>query len=764
VSQPTTQVVATQHTEQRIEQADNADRPALIYAVLGRYALLGAAATATLSVIEWMDLSFQLAPVYASFSERLIFASYFSINLIVGLAIGLLVGLFARSASFLKRHVQSGLARGTSPRVPQKLIAGIGVAALFAGLLNLQPQIHGYSVTLLREAEKFPHLGRPLTAAEPLLSYFVVMGLFIGCSIIWTLARESGPWSPLMRRGWLLGLVAIIGAAYYVDSRMEVQQYEYSLHRSMFLLATALAMALVASIHSSLAAARSTFTGRGALLKVILSTIFVALVAAAAFTFARFDNNQNLKTQVFYRTTQTKQYFKLMQWVLDFDRDGYSPYLGGGDRDDGRADINPGVAEVAADGIDNNCIGGDLSQEGIEDWQRQFSALHAASNPAARRLNVIFFFIDTLRADHLGAYGYNRNTSPSIDKLAARSSVFQNAYSPSPYTYEAAPKFMQSAYWDAHNETWTEALARNGYNTILFPRRLSMLLRHVKGMGQTVDAARRGLKQTIDAAIEVLGSAPTDRPFCSYIYVPDPHRPYKPHADFDFGPSLIDRYDGEVAYTDYHLGRLFDWMEQSGRIKDTMVVIMSDHGESFGERMVYKHNSQLYDDQMRVPMICYVPDQAARRITDYVTTVDLGTTILNLVGVDCPKEYAGVSLLPLMRGEPFTHPPIYGEHVIVGESIYAGPEKAIEPESRKYMVVTQDGFKLIYNRNFFNFELYDLKNDPREQHNLCDRMPEKSAEMKRLLGRFVDISALLRPWDADEQKFFRGQGDDEDND
>jgi arylsulfatase A-like enzyme len=268
----------------------------------------------------------------------------------------------------------------------------------------------------------------------------------------------------------------------------------------------------------------------------------------------------------------------------------------------------------------------------------------------------------------------------------------------------------------------------------------------------------------VDAAIEVLASTPADRPVCSYIYVPDPHRPYRPHEGFDFGPSLIDLYDGEIAYTDYHLGRLFDWMEQSGRLDNTIIVIMSDHGESFGERMVYKHNSQLYDEQMRVPMIVYVPGQAPRRIRDYVTTVDLGATILNLIGIDVPAEYAGVTLLPLMRGQPFIHPPIYGEHAIIGESIYAGPEKTVDPETRKYMVVTQDGFKLIYNRNFFCFELFDLKNDPLELHNLYDRMPQKAAEMRALVGEFVDISRFLRPSDADEQKFFRGQGDDENSD
>ena len=755
-------VVSAKHSNQSSNPAPPKPGNPSLSSSLCNYALAGLGAALLLAAIEWIDLSFQLTPVFQSTSERLVLTSYFSVSLVVGAVIGLLVGICVHTASLLKRTAQSVLARGSEPRTSHKLVAVIAVATIGAAVLSLQPHVHGYSVSLLRELEKFPHLGRPLVALEDPLSFLVVMGLLLGCWVVWVLARKSGEWSRLARTVWLLLLLTVIGAAYYADSRIEVQQYEYSMHRSMFLLATATAMAFTSTIVR--ARAWRGLSGFGAGMKVASGVVAVALLAALAFTFARFDKNQNLKTQVFYRTTQLKQCFKLAQWVLDFDRDGYSPYLGGGDADDSRAGINPGVIETVGDGVDNNCTGADLTLEAVSEWERQFSALNGASNPQAKRLNVMFFFIDTLRADHLGAYGYKRNTSPNIDKLAARSSVFENGYSASPYTYEAAPKFMQSAYWDAHYETWTEALARNNYNTILFPRRLSMLLRHVKGMGQTVDAARRGLKQTVDAAIEVLGSASADQPVCSYIYVPDPHRPYRPHEGFDFGPSQIDLYDGEIAYTDYHLGRLFDWMEQAGRMNDTMIVIMSDHGESFGERMVYKHNSQLYDEQMRVPMIVYVPGQSPRRITDYVTTVDLGATILNLVGIDVPKEYAGVSLLPLMLGEPFVHPPIYGEHFMVGESIYAGPEKAVEPESRKYMVVTQDGFKLIYNRNFYNFELYDLKNDPLELNNLYDRMPLKSAEMRFLLGKFVDVSGFLRPWDADEHKFFRGLGDDEDND
>jgi arylsulfatase A-like enzyme len=754
VSRPTVRIVSPERAGRDLNSTQQAGHKSAPLVSLGNYALMGLGATFLLSGVEWADLNVQLTPVFRSAADRLAFTSYFSLNLLVGSAIGLGAGLAALAAGSARRLILRLFPSGGVARAPQA-VAGLAVAALAALLLNQQPQIHGFAVALLREAEKFPHLAKPLLMFERLFSYLVVMVLFAGCSIVWLLARKSAAWPAAVRLFWLLGLAVVISLAYYVDSRVEVQQYEYSMHRAMFLLDMTLAMALTSSLHLSSPRPRRA--------RAILAVAALVIVAGAAFTFARFDKDQNLKTQVFYRTTQAKQHFKLAQWALDFDRDGYSPYLGGGDADDSRADINPGAVETVGDGVDNNCLGGDLTGEGADDWQGQFAGVYAGASQPARRLNLIYFFIDTLRNDHLGAYGYPRNTSPNIDKLAARSFVFENAYTPSPYTYEAAPKFMQSAYWDARSESWTEVMARNGYKTILFPRRLSMLLRHVKGMEQVVDAARKGLKQTIDAAIEELGNAPRDRPFCAYVYSSDPHRPYRPHEGINFGPSLTDQYDGEIAYTDYHLGRLFDWMEKSGRMDDTMVVIMSDHGESFGERMVYKHNSQMYDEQMRVPMIVYVPGQSPRRIPDYVSTVDLGATVLDLAGIGYAEARAGVSLLPLMRGERFDHPPVYGEHIVVNQSPYLDSDKTVDPESRKYMVVTQDGFKLIYNRNFYSFELYNLKEDQPELRNLYDLMPEKAAAMKKLLGRFVDVTGVRRPWDADEQKFYFGMGEDDED-
>ena len=220
----------------------------------------------------------------------------------------------------------------------------------------------------------------------------------------------------------------------------------------MFIIDMALAMTLRAG--RDLYSNSAPWTDWPRLSRSTKLTLIIALsvlwVGALVYTLMRFDKNHNLKTQVFYRSTQARQHFLLLQGVVDFDRDGYSALLGGGDTDDRRADINPGQPEIVADGIDNNCIGGDLSAPEIANWEAERNSRHAATNPSARPLNVIYIFIDALRPDHLGAYGYAKKTSPNLDKLAARATVFENAYTPAPNTFEALPKFMKSSYWDAH--------------------------------------------------------------------------------------------------------------------------------------------------------------------------------------------------------------------------------------------------------------------------------------------------------------------------
>jgi hypothetical protein len=719
-------------------------------------ALCGGFAFALLGLIEWADI--QVTTPFDSFSDRLAFSAYLSLNLITGASVGLLIALSVRIASLLNKLAARILEGRAKPALLASAASQLIVALFAAFLLKQQPHVHGFIIGLIREAEKINYLRPHLLNHEVAASYLLTFALLMGLYLTWAITRSSASMSRPLRWAWLACLVIVLAAAYYVDSRIEVQLYEYSLHRSMYLLEIALAMALVGTIYLSSPAISSTWSQvKPPMRKGLTATAIVLLAVSITFTFFYFDRNQSLKTKVFYLTTQAKQSFKAAQWLLDFDRDGYSALLGGGDLHDFSGLINPGEKEVIADSLDNNCIGGDLSQQGLDEWLagHRTQGLLAARPPG--RLNIVFIFIDTLRPDHMSAYGYRRNTTPNIDKLAARSSVFENAYAPTPDTYGSLPRFMQSSYWDGHFESWTEVLARNGYNGLFFPRRLPLMSRHVKGMNVVKQARVKTFEETIDVAIDVLGSAAPDQPFCAYLYSFDPHLPYIRHEQFDFGASLADRYDSEIAYTDFHLGRLFDWMEKGGRLDDTMIVIMSDHGESLGERRIYRHSSQLYDEQMRVPIIIHHPHLPARRISDYVTTVDLGSTILNAAGLEIPGGYNGASLLPLMRGEPFTHPPVYGEQVTKEASPYVPFKDNVHPERRKYMVITQDGYKLIYNREAYNFEMYDLKRDRREDTNLYDRMPEKAAEMKRLLGRFLDVVSYSRPWDADDSKHSYGR-------
>lgn len=713
------------------------------------FALTCAGASLLLAVVELVDLNIRLTPVFRSVIERAAFVSYFSLNVISGLLIGFCVGVVAQTGTVLARAIRSAFPKARVATLLSGAVAAAIVCAIAAFLFNQQPQIHGHALQIIRQGEKFESLTQRLLYHERAVSYLILFAVAAGCAVLLASTRALSRSGLLLRGLWVLVLIAIIACAYYVDSRFEPQQYATSVHRSLFLINTALAMSLIATFRRR----RGLRSSRTRLITLVAG---VLLIAGVAFTFARFDKNQNLKTQIFYRTTQAKQHFKLAQWALDFDRDGYSQSLGGGDCDDRRGDINPGSPEIIGDGVDHNCIGGPLTAQDIEDWKQEHTSLHQSPDPAAKRFNLIYVFVDALRADHLSAYGYQRKTSPNIDKLAANSCLFKNAYTPAPNTFEALPKFTQGNYWDAHLKGWPEIMARSGYDALLFPRRIGTLGRHVKGMTIVPNPNGATFELSVDTALKTLAGIDKDQPFCAYLYSTDTHRPYKPHADFHYGDSMTDLYDGEISYMDFQLGRVFDWLEKSGRLDNTMIVIMADHGESLGERGVYKHSSQLYNEQTHVPLIIHYPGAGPRSVDDFVSTIDLSPTILSAVGLDYPRECAGVSLVPLMRGDPFVHPEIYGEQTTQEVSPYVRPDQTVDPEMKKYMIITQDGFKLIYNRDYFNFELYDLKNDPSEVRNLYDRMPERASEMKQRLGRFIDILTVSRPWDADESQYFFG--------
>jgi arylsulfatase A-like enzyme len=142
-------------------------------------------------------------------------------------------------------------------------------------------------------------------------------------------------------------------------------------------------------------------------------------------------------------------------------------------------------------------------------------------------------------------------------------------------------------------------------------------------------------------------------------------------------------------------------------------------------------------------MIVYSPLCPPRRVKDYVSTIDLGTTILDAVGVPCPDGYTGVSLLPLMLGKPFSHPPIFAQQIVREKDFreVRRDESYQNPKLKKYMIISPAGYKLIYTQQYHFFELYDLKADPSELSNLYDVVPELAGDLRLELGRFVDLSS-----------------------
>ena len=725
--------------------------------------LIGAAGFLLLNLIEQIDLNLRLNSVFASVSGRVVLLIFSSVGILFGALAGFVTGLSIILYSTISVGIKRALIRLKVPRALAYLAALLFTAGLAAILLNQLQRINLFIIGMIREFEKLRVLRDTLLNHERSTSYLMLMGIVTICALTVIIVRASKEMNRYVRALWVAALVAAIVFVYRTDSRVEVQLYEFTMHRSLYLISVFLALALAGTLilSSSFSPSSAKRLERKHRWSVV-AALSIVFIASLGFTFFRFGKDQSLKSIIFSRSTQAKQNMLLAWWALDRDGDGYASWLDGGDTSDSNALISPNITEAVGDGIDNNGLAGDLSVADLNDWLNQHKALGLASSIGSRAFNVIFFFVDTVRADHLSTYGYHRKTTPNLDRLAERSVVFDNAFSPAARTAEAIPRFMQSSYWDAGIESWTQVLARQNYKVSLFPGRRSWE-RYARMMHPVKGAQGKALEENIDFIIEKLGASSGEPElFCAYVYVPDPHMPYIQHREFDFGASIVDLYDGELAYTDFQIGRLIDWLDRSGRFKDTMIVVMSDHGESLGERDTYRHASQLYNEQTHVPMIIYHPEVQPRRVRDYVSTIDLGATILGANGISSPEGYIGVNLFPLMKGQSIDRPPVYAELTKEEVSQYVRLDQQIHPEWKKYMAIAPDGWKIIFNRDVFTFELYDLAADPREQRNLFSAMPEKAEEMKRLVLRYVDIVTASRPPGADEGRYSKAGGADGD--
>jgi len=395
-------------------------------------------------------------------------------------------------------------------------------------------------------------------------------------------------------------------------------------------------------------------------------------------------------------------------------------------------------------------------------------------------LSVLLITIDTLRADHLGVYGYKRPTSPHIDALARRGTVFDRAFTFWPKTRGSFVMMMtgrrpsQNGYSKTHpvlldfNPTLAAVLKQAGYRTAAVIDNPNLASQH--GYGRGFERYREtweepALATETDRAhvitedgIAHLRAAREDQPFFLWLHYVNPHAPYTPPAPFDraftdgatAGPRLapvsgfhggvkkewavpgktlgyyVSQYDGEIASVDAEVGRVLAALDATPVAGKTVVVLTSDHGESLGEHDYYfDHGEDLFDPCLAIPLIVAMPGaKGGQRSSEFTSTLDLVPTILDAVKVSYPPDLAGTSVLG----------------AVAGGSVPGRP-RLFAQNDRNLSATFDERFKLVdapLDDGHTETALYDRQRDPGETSDVRTREPEAFRVARRELDLFLD--------------------------
>ena len=347
---------------------------------------------------------------------------------------------------------------------------------------------------------------------------------------------------------------------------------------------------------------------------------------------------------------------------------------------------------------------------------------------------VVLITIDTLRADRLPEYGYTKAKTPNISALARDGVVFNEAYVQAPITLPSHASILTGTYPMFHRvqdvvgrlrdgvPTLATVLKKADYATGAFVGATVLSSRWMlnRGFDRYDDHfdAQEGLRQVdfdrierkaddvMDPAIAWLGTV-EKRPFFLWVHLYDPHDPYAPPAPF--ASEFRDRpYDGEVAYVDFVLGKLFQTLKQRGLYESSLIVFTADHGESLGEHQEAHHGYFIYEASLRVPLIFKLPAGQFRgtRVANIVRSVDIAPTVLQHLQITPPPTIQGESLLAMTAGKRAgASLSAYAESYYPKIHFNWSPLFSLRSGQYKYIDAPQA-------------ELYDVPADPGEANNL----------------------------------------------
>ena len=404
-----------------------------------------------------------------------------------------------------------------------------------------------------------------------------------------------------------------------------------------------------------------------------------------------------------------------------------------------------------------------------------------------RRPNVVLVSIDTLRADHLGVYGYHRPTSPNIDALAADGLVFESASSVSAWTLPTHMSMLTGLLPSLHGVRENKRLSQS---VALLPELLAEAGYRVDGvaswyfLSQTFGFDRgfhsyrlrvgQDAEDAVDTAIELVRAADGQDQFL-FVHLVDPHWPYLPPDEWiaRFGrpkeiSELLDKvvnripprgedeiedairlYDAEIAYADDELGRLFAELKSLDLYEESLIIVTSDHGEAFYEHGHWTHMVSLYDEVTRIPLIVKLPfGRRKGRVDTPVSQTDVFPTVLRITGISAPHTMAlslhepealgdgGRSIVSELTSK------IGYRHSCTDRALSDCTTMSIRSDTMKYittLVEESGGIQEAVQ------ELYDISSDPFERDELSGERPVEAEAMRQRVRAFL---RLARSWDA----------------
>jgi arylsulfatase len=417
-------------------------------------------------------------------------------------------------------------------------------------------------------------------------------------------------------------------------------------------------------------------------------------------------------------------------------------------------------------------------------------------NPDDTRPNLILISIDCLRADHVGAYGYTRATTPAIDRFAEDGVVFETAIATSSWTHPTHMSMLTGlpvAFHGATKErqlsrtvpTLPELLSRAGYETsgVVSGPYLSQEYGFERGFRtyrdlfpasffQVKESNRHAAARTAYAALSLVRRSRSQSQFL-FLHLIDPHWPYYAPREFMerfVSPSanvaelldqvrertaprnvtdawrIVDLYDAEIAFTDEVLGVFFDQLREMDLYDSSLIVVTADHGEAFYEHGHWEHTATLFQEIVRVPLIVKWPGNSPRgRVATPVSQADIFATFLDASGIASPHRMATSLHRHLVEPEP----PQTLE-MMVSEIRWQSPngiarKVALMSDGLKYIatfdVAPANEMKV---RRFLQEELYDLGRDPSERTDILSRLAGAQKSFRDRLVRYLETADSFR--------------------